>query len=288
MVGVARERLNASTRNSRSKPKNLRRLLLHWKIAFPSYRMPTLILGICYLILHGHLKVGGKLKSHLFLFAISCKLYTPVPWLLPDHYGRFETFMKFTTTLGVFLHSERLRRSFYTLAPFGSPSRPSPALVSAIYLWGIVISGSPALINYQSVFLSRAIYHSTTSGQTLHPPLTRHTVQAELLITCYLFHIGLGAEGKAHSDAALRLALSENIHKVRGTEIPNLSSLTDSIDLGERMNAAWMSFLTDACISSIHGFPTALPNQDDEQGRIDMPWPLDMAQYDKVINHITT
>lgn len=194
--------------------------------------------------------------------------------------------MKFTTTLGVFLHPDRLSTSFYISASFGDSSRPSPALISAIYLWGIVISNSPALTSHQSVFLSRAIYYASASGQSSYPSLAKHIVQAELLIVFYFMYLGLSVEGKEHSDAALRLALSENIHKVRGKDIPKLSSSIDAIEHGEDMNAAWMSFLTDTCISCLRGLPSACPNQDDEEGKIDMPWPLDMAQYDKVNTNI--
>lgn len=195
--------------------------------------------------------------------------------------------MSFGTTLGLFLNPGRLAQSFYTPAPFGDPSRPSPALISAIYLWGIIISASPALVSHESVFLSRAVYHASNSGQSPHPHFVKYAVQAELLLVYYFFRMGLAAEGKEHCDAAFRLAFSEDIHKVRGADIPKLALSTDAIEVGERMNAVWMTFLADT-MSCVHKLPMAFPEQNAEHRRIDMPWPLDMAQYDKVSLKVET
>lgn len=194
--------------------------------------------------------------------------------------------MSFGTTLGLFLNPERLTRAFHTPAPFDDPSRPSPGLMSAIYLWGIIISASPALVAHEPVFLSRAIYHASNSGKPPYSHLAKYTVQAELLIVYYFFCMGFAAEGKEHCDAAFRLALSEDIHKVRGTDVPKLALSTDAIEVGERMNAVWMTFLTDTAISCLRKVPTACPDQNTEHGRIDMPWPLDMEQYDKASRKI--
>lgn len=187
------------------------------------------------------------------------------------------------TSLGLILQPERLTWSFRKQATFGDPSRPSPVLLNIIYAWGIVLSGSPILISHQSVFLSRAVYHARNSGQSSSPYLVQQKIQAELLLVHWFFHMGFPAEGKEHSDAALRLSLSQGVHKIRGAEIPDFYAPIDASELGERMNAVWMSFLTDTCVSYLWvGYPTAFPDQEDEQGRIDMPWPLDMAQYEKV------
>lgn len=190
--------------------------------------------------------------------------------------------MPFTTTLTFFLNPERLARAFYTPAPFDDISRPSPALISAIYLWGIVISGSPTLVTHEPIFFSRAVYHASNPGEFSCPQLAKYTVQAELLIVHYLYRMRLTAEGKVHSNTAFKLALREGLHKVRGAQIPELTSFTDAIELGENMNAIWMAFMVDTCIACIYGDPTVCPDQDSEEGRIDMPWPLDMAQYEKV------
>lgn len=190
--------------------------------------------------------------------------------------------MSFSTTLGFFLHAERLNQAFFASAPFGDPSRPSPMLLNSIYLWGIIISGSPALTSHASLFLSRAIYHANNGSQSSSQVLIQHTIQAELLLACYFYHMGLGVEGKEHCDAALRLSMNEDIHKIRGVEISELYPSVNAIGLGEIMNGFWVSFLIDTFVYCLWGLPTVLPDQDSEQGRIDMPWPLDMEQYDKV------
>lgn len=191
--------------------------------------------------------------------------------------------MPFASTLGLFLSPERLTRSFYIPEPFNHASRPSPALLSAIYLWGIVLSGSPVLLDHQSIFLSRAVYYAKKSDQSTDPCFTKCTVQAELLILQYFLHKGFTAESKQHCDAAFQLALSEGIHQLRGIDVATLlTPSTDTIELGERINAVWASYLADAYISCVYKTPSGCPDQCTEYGRINLPWPLDITQYEEV------
>jgi hypothetical protein len=141
------------------------------------------------------------------------------------------------------------------------------------------LSGSQTLISQETIFLSRAIHHAKNSGVVYNP---MHNVQAELLIGYYFLRAGLVPEGREHCETAFRAILSEGIHKIRGIELSKWPGALDSIDQGEKINAFWMAFLTDTCMACLYDLPSICPDQDTEEGRIDLPWPLDMTQYEKV------
>jgi hypothetical protein len=158
--------------------------------------------------------------------------------LLPSRI-RLDIFLRFSPTLGFFLNNQRFTSSFHVSAPFGHPTRPSPALLSAVYLWGITLSSSETLMSHEDVFVSRALYHASNAPTTTHPQRAKHAIQAELLISQYFFKSGHLAEGKAHSDTAMRIALSHRAHKIRGLRPFVSGQPLDAIELGERINSWW-------------------------------------------------
>lgn len=193
---------------------------------------------------------------------------------------RVTNFLSTAQILGFFLDPERFMQSFETREPFGHPSRPSPALLSAIYVWGIVLSKSPDLIVHEPVFLSRALHYISMAPTSTHPNRARHALQAELLLANYYFNRGLVSEGRTHCNAAMRIALVHRVHKVAG--VVQISGDLGAVEQREWVNAFWMTNYMDLCWTVGTGLPSICPDFRSGDDRVDVPWPIDSTQFRKV------
>ena len=183
--------------------------------------------------------------------------------------------------------------------PFGHPYRPSQALLSTVYLWGIHISRSDMFHNYESSFLSRALQHTANALSGDHPQKVLHALQSEVLLSYYFFRNGRFLEGRYHSSAAASLAISCGLNKIRSASnfAPNLDLVgnhsfmlpvpRDTIDEGERIHGFWTVFILDKCWSVSLRSPSNLTDSDILGTRIDTPWPLDPHDYEQV-RHLST
>ena len=174
----------------------------------------------------------------------------------------------------------RFVNSFYATA---GNSRPSLALLNTIYLWGLKLASVESFAAYEPVFLSRAIQSVAGALGTTHPQKAKHALQAELLLSNYFFWTGRLLEGRYHCGAAVSIAISLGLHRTRSSQLPNPNPNTaDPVEEGERINAFWSVFLNDKCWGVAMNVPPGLPDQKAPNARIDVPWPLDMAQYERV------
>ena len=95
-------------------------------------------------------------------------------------------------------------------------------------------------------------------------------IQAHVLLSTYLYHVGRFVEGSVHTDAAAALAVHCHLHKLRSAQ-PTPPRATymdpisvvlpeprDQIEEGERINAFWMSFAQDRVWAVVLGVPTAI------------------------------
>ena len=171
-------------------------------------------------------------------------------------------------------------QSFDTHECFGHPSRPSPALLSAIYVWGITLSRSPDLAVYEPVFLSRALHHASMAPTSPHPRKAKHALQAELLLGNYYFYRGLISEGRAHCNVAMRIALVYRVHTLAG--VMQASYDFDVIEQREWVNAFWMAYYMDLCWTVATGFPSICPDLRFGDEPVNIPWPIDGTQFKKV------
>lgn len=171
-------------------------------------------------------------------------------------------------------------QSFDTREPFGHPSRPSPALLSAVYVWAIALSRSPGLAAYEPVFLSRALYHAAVAPTSTHPNKAKHALQAELLLGNYYFYRGLICEGRAHCNVAMKIALVCRVHTLAG--VKQTSRGLDAIEQREWVNAFWAAYYVDLCWTVATGLPSICPDLNSGDDRVDIPWPIDDAQFKKV------
>lgn len=144
--------------------------------------------------------------------------------------------------------------------------------------------------------MSRALQHTATDLLGAHPDAVLHTLQAEILLSYYLFRTGRFLEAKCHTGTAVSLALAAGLHKIRSSNLypPStigLSSDTpislhppqDSIEEGERINGFWSVFMLHKFITIALEPPTSVCGTLEAPGmQIDTPWPLDVLDYSEV------
>lgn len=190
-----------------------------------------------------------------------------------------ETFLRFVGGCGFFLDLGRFVRSFYAPEPFGHHSRPSEALLSAVYFTSIALSGNTALTAHEPVFLSRALYYASQAPSCTHPSNAKHGLQAEILIANYFFLRGHIQEGKSHINTAMLISTVHRAHKIR--RISNLDGV-EVIEQWERVEGFWATYLLDKAWSIAGGLPSSFPDGLTDESRIDAPWPLDLQQFKNV------
>ncbi|KAJ7122664.1 hypothetical protein C8R43DRAFT_1111972 [Mycena crocata] len=170
-----------------------------------------------------------------------------------------DSFLPYASEFGFFLNTSRFRQTALIQYPIGHPARPSPALLSTVYLWGLRLSKQSQLITQEPLFLSRALKLMGKGLSGIHPQKIMHTLQAEILIAYYFFASGRFLEGKYHTAAAVSLA-------------PR-----DAVEEGERIYACWSTMVLDKA------WAIALsenPHQN-QDCVVDTPWPLESDDYEK-------
>lgn len=196
------------------------------------------------------------------------------------------TFFHQSSEFGFFLDITRFRNSTLLPLPFGHHSRPAPALLCAVYLWGIHLSDSSPYAPQEPVYLTRALQQAANGLSGDHPHRILHGIQAEILLCIYFFRNGRLLEGKYHASAAVSLAISSGFNKIRSSQ-PNLGYTQsvlpppqDSVEEGERINAFWTVLTVNNCWAVALGSPS---NISYTNVQIDTPWPLDIEQYDPAV-----
>lgn len=190
-----------------------------------------------------------------------------------------EIFSRFAERAGFFLDPDRFVQSFYVPEPFGHHSRPSRALLSAVYLIGVALSGKTTLTAHEPIFLSRALHYATQAPSCTHPSSAKHALQAEILIASYFFLRGHIPEGKSHIDTAMLISTVHRAHKIR-----RISSFegVELIEQWERVKGFWLAYFLDKAWSIAGGLSSTSPDGPTEETRIDTPWPLEPQQFKNV------
>ncbi|KAJ7445015.1 hypothetical protein B0H11DRAFT_436281 [Mycena galericulata] len=204
-------------------------------------------------------------------------------------------FLPHATQFGFFLHPVRFHDATVLPFPFGDERRPSPGLLCVVYLWGVHLSQAQPLLSSEPVFLKRAQQHITTeiSAQT-SPAHILHAIQAQVLLSTYLFRTKHFLEAEFYANGAATLALGYQLHKIRSARpgtppllgVPMLIEMypvppADAVEEGERIRGFWavaclQSNLKIALSSSRNAF-CILESLDSD---IDTPWPLEIADYE--------
>jgi hypothetical protein len=199
-------------------------------------------------------------------------------------YSRLDTF---SDAISFFLSIPRSRSIFNasTLQGYHDPSDPFRALINAVYLWGIVLSPDERLKPFEAVYLSRAIHYNTRALSSDLPQSKIHIIQTEVLLSKYFFNGGHFLEGISHSRLAALVVIRCGYHQYRHIyqPIPPPTG-TDPIHEGEIINAFWASYIVETIWATELNRSSAFLDAKGDDGRIDTPWPLDMAQYEIVRN----
>lgn len=224
---------------------------------------------------------------HLFV-------YNSIIVRLLNQLDSLDNFFPNASQFGFFLDVRRFCTSFALPYPLGHPYRPSSALLSTLYLWGLHLSRTDTLRVHEKTFLSRSIQQTSTALSGSHPQKVLHALQAEILLAYYFFRNGRIVEGKYHCSAAASITISSGLNKIRssrrsssvpdfvGNTSPTLPPPRDAVDEGERINGFWAAVVLDKCWSVSLGLPSNFTDDEALGTLIDTPWPLDSSGYEQV------
>ncbi|KAJ7200151.1 hypothetical protein GGX14DRAFT_169923, partial [Mycena pura] len=186
-----------------------------------------------------------------------------------------------------FLDAERFRQAVLIPLPFGHRDRPSPALLSAVYLWGSVLSQGhvpPHSPYTPAAFIAcilQNIPQDLASATASHQRLL-DTIQAEVLLAFYYLYAASPVPGRAHAAAAASLALGANLHTIRApspvmqTSYPPFSlagpvfpPARNAVEEAQRIHAFWAVVIINNYWVGTEGSPSAVPYSIP----VDTPWP---------------
>ncbi|KAK0192715.1 hypothetical protein F5146DRAFT_979229 [Armillaria mellea] len=213
-------------------------------------------------------------------------LTQPYNSLLPSQGTNFsenslQTFLANCAELGFFLDIPHFVQS---ATSSNLVERPVPALLSAVYLWGIHLSPSRDIAAWETQFLVPAVNHASQglASCSSHPYGVIQCIQAEVLLAQYFFRNMKMLEGKYHTSAAVSLVLSSGLHKIRsqnGGSGSILGEARNALEEGERLNGLWTVVILNNSWTAVDGSPSNL--SEEEATRIDAPWPLDISDYSR-------
>lgn len=169
---------------------------------------------------------------------------------------------------------------------------PSPALLSTVYLWGVHLSESDHFAQYESAFLSLSLRSTAENLSGAHPQKIVHGIQAEILLAYYFLRSGRVMEAKYHTSAAVSLALSSGLGRIRTADqssdlLGHLGPPTvlppplDPMEEGERIHGLWAVLTLNNTLAAADRSPSNI-SYTSPGARIDTPWPLDLEMYSEV------
>ncbi|KAF8344134.1 uncharacterized protein EI90DRAFT_49727 [Cantharellus anzutake] len=182
--------------------------------------------------------------------------------------------------------------------PRGSPDRPHPCLMNAIYLFASHFSRSSHLSVHDGIFLARSRAGITAALQTKDRIL--HAIQAACIVSFYLFFKGKVLEGYWMSGATCRMAIACGLHQIKaavssdlaapstgaspivntGTKMIVLPEPKNNIELGERIHTFWQVWCVDKYGVLSTGFaPSLVDTPDIPLLKIKTCWPPAMRAF---------
>lgn len=167
--------------------------------------------------------------------------------------------------------------------------RPSPALISVIFLLGVHLSGVDVFLAHEPLFLSRAV-RITQIRRSLCQGKALHSIQADILLAHYFLLHGRFLEAMHRINAALSLCIVFGLHKQHRVQIENQDScptlefplppIRDSIEQGERIDAFWTVLGLLKYWGAALQWPPEFVHTLVED--VDIPWPFEAAAYEAV------
>ncbi|KAG5726844.1 hypothetical protein E4T56_gene1093 [Termitomyces sp. T112] len=202
-------------------------------------------------------------------------------------------FYQYSSRFGFFLNVERFHPSFIEPQQIGHYSRPTPALLNAIYLWGTYLAPSPHDGCDEKAFLRNSLHHLSKDLSCSHPHKIIQGIQTEVLLSYYYLMNGKVLAGNYHANAAVSLCLSSGFHRIRTPIGPAIFSSTsrssppqpssplpkavDDIEEGERVDAFWAVLILNNTWIAIQESHSMF--YDLQTIGVDTPWPMDTFEY---------
>ncbi|KAJ6566424.1 hypothetical protein B0H19DRAFT_1351854 [Mycena capillaripes] len=165
-----------------------------------------------------------------------------------------------------FLDPYDFRHSVLLPLPFGHQDRPSPALLSVVYLWGSVLShATPNHPHTPDAFLTCVLQNipRDLTGLDMNRKLILDTLQAEVMLSLYLMHVADLVHGRYHCAAASSLALSAGLHL---TGSPKCSEIlppfpmrtAPAADAGNDASVLWAVFILNSSWLVVDGVSSSI------------------------------
>ncbi|KAJ6520418.1 hypothetical protein C8R45DRAFT_807317, partial [Mycena sanguinolenta] len=178
----------------------------------------------------------------------------------PKHMAQsfLETFLPYAWDWGFFLDIENFRRDALLSLPIGHYSRPSSALLAAVYLGGITLTVSPTLKMREKTFLARALSALPSSLSGTHPHKAIHALQSEIILATYFFSGGKFVEGMYHTAAAVSLAVGNGLLQTVNEVSDSPGRRAMDSEETERFDAFWTIITLDKAWAMALGTPSNL------------------------------
>ncbi|KAJ7830675.1 hypothetical protein B0H13DRAFT_2433081 [Mycena leptocephala] len=187
---------------------------------------------------------------------------------------------RFSGSVYFFIDSFQFRQTALLPLPFGHHDRPSPALLSAVYLWGsILLDVPPKDPHTPDAFLMCVIQNvpQDLTSVGIRSKLILETLQAEVLLSLYFMHSADLMQGRYHSAAATSIALGARLHLVGSqqqyyTSHPAFPMGTSLINEGSnavnKVDAFWAVVILSNSWVAADGVPCSISSG----LTIDTPW----------------
>ncbi|KAF8205406.1 hypothetical protein K438DRAFT_1964470 [Mycena galopus ATCC 62051] len=127
---------------------------------------------------------------------------------------------RFSPSSYFFLDPVQLRQSTLLRFPFGHESRPSPALLSVVYLWGSVLLDVPLAYPHTPDALLTCVIQNICQdliSLSLGSNIMFETLQAEIMLSLYFMHSADPVQGRYHCGAATSIVLNAGLHLTGST-----------------------------------------------------------------------
>ncbi|KAJ7059468.1 hypothetical protein C8F01DRAFT_1084654 [Mycena amicta] len=210
-----------------------------------------------------------------------------------------DAFLPRFSTSGIFFPDpSQFRHAALLPLAFDHRQRPSSALLSAVYLWGSILSPHsvpPSVAVDNNSFLAAALRYLSTDLSRASPGLLgahpqQHqyayrlvldSIQTSILLSFYYLHTASPLLGRYHAGAAASLALSIGLNSQsqnhvssdvhRPLQIPRLSPPASANDAAVRIRAWWAVVILNNYWVAVEGFASPIPIPYGLD--VDVPWP---------------
>jgi hypothetical protein len=192
-------------------------------------------------------------------------------------------FLHNASCFGFFLDAQAFHDAVTSTAGRNLP----PVLLNVLYLWGVHLSKDARITVYEPAFLAHALRSTASSLSGTHPRTVLHSIQASVLLAYYFIRTVRFLEAKYHTSAAVSIAVSAGLHRIRGAHSgapPTSEALpppVDPLEEGERINAFWSVLTLNNCWAGMDGSPSNVV-YGPAGLKIDTPWPLETRHYVEV------